>query len=150
LLDADLGATTFTSVEGRLEGVTLRAADGSSIDAASVDLAGSPGDVEAVIRIDDEEVERVALAEIERQTGVAIGNTTLEPPDVVVFSVFLLRVEGRFVVEPDGSLALAVGLPGDPRVPLIADESIRFESVEVLDGQLVLTGTLNLPALDGT
>jgi len=150
LLDADLGARGFSRVEGRLEGVTFRAADGTSIEAATVDVAGPPGDVEGVIRIDAAEVERVAAAEVQRQTGVALGSTTLEAPDLVVFSLFLLRVEGRFVVEPDGSLALAVNLPGSPRVALIADPAIRFESVQVTDGQLVLTGTLNLPALDGS
>jgi len=150
LLDADLGALSFARVEGRLEGVTLHAADGTSIDAATVDISGTPGAVSAVIRIDAAEVERVALAEIQRQTGVSIGTTRLEPPDLVVFSVFVLQVEGRFAVEPDGSLALAVNLPGNPRVALIADEAIRFESVAVINGQLVLSGTLNLAALGGT
>lgn len=149
LHDADLGATDFSSVEGRLEGVTLTAANGTAVRAASVDLDGPPGDVEAVITIDGSEVERLALAEVERQTGVAVGSTSLEPPDLVTFSVLFLRVEGRFVVEPEGGLSLAVNLPSSPRVGLIADPSIRFESVQVVAGQLVLTGTVHLPALDG-
>jgi hypothetical protein len=150
LHDADLSGRSFSRVDGRLEGVTLLAADGTAVHAAQVDIAGPPGDVEAVIRVDASEVERLALAEVERQTGASIGSTSLREPDVVAFSVLFFTVEGRFQVESDGALGLAVALPGDPQVRLIADPAIGFESVTVTGGQLVLTGTLNLPALDGS
>jgi hypothetical protein len=129
--------------------VTLLAADGTAVHAAQVDIAGPPGDVEAVIRVDASEVERLALAEVERQTGVSIGSTSLREPDIVSFSVLFFTVEGRFQVEPDGALGLSVALPGEPEVRLIADPAIAFESVAVTGGQLVLVGTLDLPALDG-
>ena len=150
LTDADLGGRSFAQVDGRLEGVTLLAADGTAVHASSVDIAGPPGAVRAAIRIDAAEVERLALAEVERQTGTTIGATSLREPDIVSFTVLVFTVEGRFVVEPDGALALAVALPGNPQVRLIADPSIRFDSVRVEDGQLVLGGILNLPALDGS
>jgi hypothetical protein len=128
----------------------LLAADGTAVHAAQVDISGPPGNVQAVIRIDAAEVERLALAEVERQTGTSIGATSLREPDIVAFSVLFFTVEGRFVVEPDGALGLAVALPGSPQVRLIADPSIRFQSVQVTGGQLVLSGTIDLPALDGS
>jgi hypothetical protein len=150
LQGADLGGRSFSRVDGRLEGVTLLAADGTPVHAAQVDISGPPGEVQALIRIDAAEVERLALAEVERQTGTSIGGTSLREPDIVAFSVLFFTVEGRFVVEPDGALGLAVALPGNPQVRLIADPSIRFESAQVTGGQLVLGGTISLPALDGS
>ena len=149
LTDADLSGRSFGQVDGRLEGVTLQAADGTAVHAASVDISGPPGEVRASIRIDAAEIERLALAEVQRQTGTEIGSTSIREPDIVSFTVLVFTVEGRFVVESDGALGLAVALPGNPQVRLIADPSIRFDSVQVTDGQLVLGGILSLPALDG-
>jgi hypothetical protein len=148
LLDADFGGG-FSQIDGRLDGVTLRAADGTTVHASSVVLSGAPGAVQAQITIDGAEVERLALAEVERQTGVSIGSTSLREPDIVAFSILFITVEGRFLVEPDGALGLSVALPGNPQVRLIADSAITIESVAVRGDQLVLVGSLNLPALDG-
>ena len=147
LLDGELASSDFERLEGRLEGVTLRTADGSTIEIERVDLAGPPEAVEATIRIPAAEVERVALAAMQAQTGVSGGEASLQAPDVIVFSVFLFRVEGRIVVEPDGSLTMAVNLPGNPRVQLVPGDPLRFTSVTVVAEALVLTGQVNATGL---
>ncbi len=147
LLDGELESRTVAGLEGRLDGVTLRTAGGSSIEAERVDLVGPPDAVEATIRIPAAEVERAALAGLEAQTGITGGSASLQAPDRLVFNLFLVRVEGRIVVEPDGALSMALNVPGSPRVGLVPADPLRFTSATVVDDALVLTGEIDLAGM---
>jgi hypothetical protein len=147
LLDVSLANRTWGRIEGRLGGVTLQAADGSLVRAEQVDLAGPPDATVATVRVAGDVVEALALEAVRRNTGLTISDVTLVEPDLVTIGAFGIGVQGRLVVEPDGWLALAVALPGEPRVPLFTPDPLRLQTVAVSGGGLVLTGTIDLAGL---
>ncbi len=104
LFDVDLVDRHAGSVDGRLLGVRMRAADGSSISASSVDVVGRADRARATIRIPGSVVNGLALAAIQDQVGFAVGQVVLVPPDRVAFTLAGARLEGRLVVEAVSSV----------------------------------------------
>ena len=147
LIDVDLGTQAFEQVEGRLTDVDLPTASGSRIRAEQVDLAGPANAARATVRIGGAAVEQLALETIERETGLSIGAVTLVEPDRAVFSVLGIGVGGRFTIEPDGGLGMALDIFGNPQLSLVSGGPMRIESVAVVGGDLVLTGTIDVAGL---
>jgi hypothetical protein len=144
LTDVDLVGRTFEGLAGRLDDVTIRGSDGGRTRATSVALAGSPDDVQAIVRIAPSAVDDLVAAAIEREIGFSVGSVALRAPDSLVFTAGPLEASGRLVVEPDGSLSLAADLPGDPRIAIFdSGAPLVFESVTI-DGDLLLVGSLDL------
>lgn len=148
LHDVDLLARSFGTVDGRLEGVRVRQ-DDTVVRIRRIDLLGPASATGAVATLPGADVERLATAAINDRFGLPIASGQLVAPDLLRVSVAGRDVDARFVVEPDGSLSLALPLAGEPRVPLVANDPMRFGSATVEDGDLVLRGTLDLAALIG-
>jgi len=148
LLDVDLVARTFGSIDGRLEAVVLTAGDGSATEAETVDLRGPADDVLATVRIAGSVVDRLAREAIEREAGLTVGAVTLEAPTTIVFMIGPARVEGLLAVDADGVLSAALEAPGAPVISLVAPGSpFDLTGVAVDDADLVLSGTLDLASL---
>jgi hypothetical protein len=147
LSDVSLADRTWGTIEGRLGGVTLQAADGSLVRAEQIDLVGPPEATQATVRVSGDVVEALALEAVRRNTGLSITDVTLVEPDRVEIGAFGIQVQGRLVVQPDGWLAVAVALPGEPRVPLFTPDPLRLQTAAVSGDALVLTGTIDLAGL---
>ena len=147
LLGVDLLGRRFEEVDGRLIGARLERPEGGSVEAAEVQLSGPADGADAVVTIAGSEVERVAVDALEDGFGITPESARLTAPDLLTFEVGGNRVEGRFVVDPDGSLSVAAQLPGNPRVELIEGDPLRLESATVVDDALILTGSIDLAAL---
>jgi hypothetical protein len=147
LLDVDLLGRSFGEVEGIFTGARVNRPEGGSVEAEEVSLTGPAANADAVVTIAGSEVERVAVDALEDGFGVTPKSATLTEPDLLTFEVAGNRVEGRFVVDPDGALSLAAQLPGNPRVELIEGDPLRLESATVVDDTLVLTGSIDVAAL---
>jgi hypothetical protein len=146
--DVDLVGRSFATVDGTLDGVRIRQ-PGGSIPIRRIVLNGRATEAEAVLTMAGGDVEALAADAVNDVLGLPIAGAELLGPDLLRLRVVNQSIDGRFVVEPDGSLALALPLPGTPRIPLVQTDRIEFESVTVLDGELVLTGTLDVTELVG-
>lgn len=147
LLEVDLLGRSFGEVQGTFRRARLNRPDGGSVEAEEVALSGPATNADAVVTIAASEVERVAIDALEDGFGVTPESATLTEPDLLTFEVAGNRLEGRFVVDPDGALSLAAQLPGSPRVELIEGDPLRLESATVVDDTLVLTGSIDVAAL---
>jgi hypothetical protein len=137
--DVDLVARTFGSVDGALDGVRV----------GRVELSGTGSRTGAVVTMAGVDVEQLARDAINDALTLPVGGAELRAPDLLRLSVAGQAVDARLLVEPDGRLALAVPLAGETRLPIVDADPITLESVTVADGNLVLTGTLDLAALLG-
>jgi len=146
LLGMNLLDRTVTEIDGDLTGVTFASAPDAP-EISRIELHGRAADADAVLTMSAAAVERYAADRIDDAVGVNVGAAQLREPDILRFSVAGVAIEGRLVIEPDGRLALATNLPGDPRIPLLDPAPLRVDSVVVLDDELVLTGTLDVEAL---
>lgn len=148
LVDVDLVARTFVEVEGTLTGVRLRRDDGA-LPIGRIELSGSATDADAIVTVAGADVESLAEQALNDALGLPIVGAELIEPDLLRVGIAGQGVEARLVVEPGGALALAVPLPGNPRVELVDPDPLDLRSVTVVEGDLVLTGTLNVRALVG-
>ncbi len=146
--DVDLVARTFGSVDGTLDGVRVRQAEGR-VRVGRVELSGTGSRTGAVVTMAGVDVEQLARDAINDALTLPVGGAELRAPDLLRLSVAGQAVDARLLVEPDGRLALAVPLAGETRLPIVDADPITLESVTVADGNLVLTGTLDLAALLG-
>jgi hypothetical protein len=147
LLDVDLVAGTFGSIEGRLEAVVLTGGEGSATAAESVDLLGPANDVLATVRIAGSVVDRLGRAAIERDAGLAVDEVSLEAPNTIVFTSRLGRVTGRLAVDA-GALTARLDAPGQRLVTLLEpDNPFALTAVSVDDSDLVLVGRIDLAGL---
>jgi hypothetical protein len=146
LLDVDLVGRRFGEAEGVMTGVRVRR-ENDSVPIGRVELSGRADATDAVITMPGADVERLAAAALNDRLALPIVGASLGEPDRLRFSVAGQGVDARFAIDPDGSLVLAVPLPGNPRILLVDPDPLVLESVHVLDGELVLTGTIDLAAL---
>jgi hypothetical protein len=146
LVDVSLTTRRFGSVEGTLEGVTVHQESGP-VPVDHIDLAGPAANATATVVMDGEDVERLAADALNERLGLPIGGAVLTAPDVLSLTVAGQVVNARFVVEPDGSLSLAAPVPGNPRVVIVEGDPFRIDTAQVVDGEFVLVGTLDLVAL---
>jgi hypothetical protein len=147
LLDVDLLGRSFGEVDGTFAQARLNRPEGGTVEATEIELSGRADAADAVVTIAESEVERVAVDAMEERLGLTPESARLTEPDLLTFEVAGNRLEGRFVVDPDGALSLAAQLPGNPRVELIDGDPLRLESATVIDDALVLTGSIDLAAL---
>lgn len=144
LVGVDLLARTFDRLDGTLSEVTLQTQSGSGSRATSVELTGPMDDVEAIVRIAPSAVDGLVAEAIEREIGFSVGEVGLQAPDRLRFTAGPVEATGRLVVEPGGSLSLAVELPGNPRIGILdSGGPLVFESVAI-DVDLVLVGSLDV------
>jgi hypothetical protein len=146
LLGVNLLDRTVAGIDGDLTGVTFTSAPDAP-PVSTIELHGRADAADAVLTMSAPAVERYAAKQIDDAVGVNVAAAELREPDILRFSVAGVPIGGRLVIEPDGRLALATELPGNPRIALLDPAPLRVESVTVLGNQLVLTGTLDVEAL---
>jgi hypothetical protein len=143
LSNVDLVARRFSRIDGQLDDVLVRVADGSSVRASSVTLRGPADATIANVSIDKAVVEELLGVAIRRQTGLSVSGLTLSEPDRIRFTAGL-TISGRFAVGSDGSLVIAA-TSGDTRFTVIRpNPDLRLTSVGVSGNELVLRGTTDL------
>jgi hypothetical protein len=146
LTDVDLFGRRFARVDGVLTGVRVRREDGA-VPIGRVELRGVASAAAALITMDGRDVERLASDALNDRLALPVVGASLVAPDLLQFRVAGQGFDGRLVIDPDGSLTLAVPLPGTPRLLLVDPEPLVLESVTVAGGQLVLTGSLDVASV---
>ena len=148
LTNVDVLGRRFGAVDGRLDGVTLHAADGSTIEADSIRLLGPGNDVTATVRIAGSVVRRLAAEAVRRQLGLTAGDITLVGPDLIRFNVAGIPAEGRFAVDEAGALYVDANFAGSPRLKIVDTGDPLVLRSAVVDGpDVVLVGTLDVAGL---
>jgi hypothetical protein len=147
LSDVDLLSRRFGHVDGRLDGVTLRAANGSAVEARSIRLLGPANDATATVTIPGTAVEALAREEIRSQLGLPADDVRLVAPDLIRFNLAGIPAEGRFEVDDTGALNVVANIVGEARFRIVeAGDPLKLRSAVVDGSDVVLVGTLDVAA----
>ena len=116
---------------------------------ATVEIAGPADDAIVTVTIDAETVEAMALAAFEAKLGVRPDSATLEEPNTIRVRAGAIQLAGTLEVAADGSIVVETPLgtvtvvDGDPPQPF------QLTDVAVENGNLVLTGSIDVNDLMG-
>ncbi len=152
LTDVGLLDRTFASIEGTLDGLSTLGAGGEAIVVQRISIDGESPNPAATVEISPAQVQSLAADAIAGLMGTRPTTLSLLEPDGLQFVVGPATTVGRFEIEADGSLALAVagGPLGDQNFVLIRPQDglpVAFRSLRVGPTGLVLEGTLEVAAL---
>ncbi len=150
LEDVDLLARSAKLVSGTLTDVTIPAAASPTgfLVLPRIELRGPAGGIATTARVPGAAVQDLVSAAVERATGRAPDAVTLVAPDRIGVRLGGTSVEGRLNVT-SGDLVVELDRPAVSG-PLVDREELQplaLEGVSVLDGDLVLNGTLDASAL---
>ena len=143
----DLIERTADTVRGSIDGVELDDGRGGTAAATSIRLAGPTDSAAATITIAAEDVRSAVTTAVASRFGVQATDVQLAGPDRIRLVTPGATIEGRLVIDGAGDLAFATPLGNatmlhiDPTVP------IRLMTVQVVDGQLQITGQLDVTEL---
>jgi hypothetical protein len=146
LRDVDLVARTAATADGTLSGVALPNVEPAGSE-ADVEIHGPADGATATVTIDGAAVEAMAVAAFEAKLGRRPDRASLSAPNVIRLRSGGIEIVGAITVGPDGSIGVTTPLgtatiaAADPSLP------IRLASAAVEDGDLVLTGTLDVESL---
>jgi len=144
LFDVDLVSRTFATVDGALTDVVLDTGASDAARASRIDLLGERESVVATAHLARDTVEDLVATAIRRQLGFPLGEVALEPPDRLVFTAGPVRITGRFLIESDGGLWLALDSPGRPRLELLpAADPLVFHEITI-GADVEIVGTIDL------
>ncbi len=148
LSGVDLGARAAESVVGRLDGVSIPVADGST-PVERIDLAGPSSAIGATLALDPTTTSRLATAAVEKAIGRAPTAVQLIAPDRVVVTIGSQRADGRLLVDQSGAVVVSVPPLGTAVVADPAtDLPLVLRSVAITPGGgATLIGTLDPRAL---
>jgi hypothetical protein len=149
LFDVNLVSRTFATIEGELTDVVLDTGEGGRARASRIDLLGEREAVRATVHLSRDTVSDLVATAIRRQLGFPLGAVSLEAPDRLVFTAGPVRITGRFLIESDGGLWLALDSPANPRLELLpAADPLVFREITIGD-DVEIVGTVDLStALD--
>ena len=144
--DVDLLGRSAARTTGELTGVELPGVKPSG-SKAKIDIAGRGPTASVTITMHRATTEAVASAAFAQTTGIRPTSTTLAAPNVIRFAAGPIAASGTISVGPDGSLGVAT-----PRGRVVvlepgASDPIHLSRVAVQDGDLVLTGTVDVASL---
>jgi hypothetical protein len=144
----DLGARTAAAVTGRLDGVSIPTAGGST-SVERMDLAGPSAAVKVLLTIDSQTATSLATHAVATAIGLDPTTVRLAAPDRVIVTVGDRQAVGTLTVAAGGEIVLTVPPFGHATIAdPSADVPIVLGSVTVTPaGQLVLGGTLDPVAL---
>lgn len=145
--DVDLFARSAGHTDGSFEGVELQGPGGEPV-LVSIDLNGPAEAATTTVHVDRQTVERIAKAAFEAEFGIKADAVELVAPDAVRLTIAGQSVSGRLEVFGDGGLA--VSSPLGPSLTLVASDPglpLTLTGLSVVDGGLVLTGTLEVSSL---
>jgi hypothetical protein len=137
---------TAVSADGFLDNVDL-AQPGTDPVLASVAFNGSATAAKTTIRIDAATVERLALAAFQRALGREPQSVTLVGPNVLRIVTNLGSVDATLEIDTAGILVARASIATLRLVDPGASTPIKLNSVTVHDGELELTGTLDVTDL---
>jgi hypothetical protein len=143
LRDVDLVSRTAGRVDGTISGVELPNVQPAGSD-ASIEIHGPAGSATATVTIDGDAVEQMALAAFQAKLGIRPDSATLGEPNLIRIKARGVEVTGAITVGEDGSIAVATPLGTATIVGADPSQPIRFASADVENGDLVLTGTLDV------
>ena len=146
LEDVDLVGRTAGHVEGRMIGAELPDIDPAG-SLARIEFAGPADGAETTITIDAPTAEAVVAAAFENALGIQPDDVTFSEPDVLSIQTGGVRVSGALSVAPDGSVGIATPLGTVTIIGADPGQPVHLEGVDVEDGGLVLTGTLDVEGL---
>lgn len=144
--DVDLLGRSAARTTGELTGVELPGAEPRG-SRATVEIDGRGPSASVTMTIDRSTAESMAAAAFEQRTGIRPSNTTLSEPNVIRFRAGPVDASGAMTVDRDGSLGVATP---QGRVVILgpgASDPIRLTGVEVVNDDLVLTGTVDVASL---
>ena len=148
LTDVDVIARTAGRISGRISGAELKTTDALPTT-ADVAIDGAAGAANATIDVDPATIDRLVKAAFQAKFGVALTSTSLVAPATLRVSAPGVTIEGTFVVDADGAIALATRLGStvvfrlDPAFPL------HLRTITVDGGNLRIVGDLDAEALLG-
>jgi hypothetical protein len=116
---------------------------------ANVDIAGPGNSAVVTITIDGTTVEAMAIEAFEQKLGVRPTSATLSEPNVIRFKAGPVTAAGALTIGPGGSLDVSTPLGTVTVLQPSPSQPIRLTSVDVENGSLVLTGTLDVRDLLG-
>ncbi len=150
LRDVDLLARSAASVSGTLTNVTIPAAASPTgfLVLPRIDLDGPAARIATTATVPGAAVHDLVSAAVQRATGVAPAEVALVAPDRVHVRLGTTSLDGRLAVD-SGSLIAQLDRPA-ARVTLV-DRSellpLALQQAGVVDGDLLLTGTIEASAL---
>jgi hypothetical protein len=148
LRDVDFLGRTAGDASGRLTGVELPNVQPPGAKAI-VEIDG-PGDAATVtVRIDDATVEAMAMASFEQKLGVRPTSAKLSEPNVISVQAGPVEAVGALTIGPDGSLGVTTVLGTVTVLEPNPAQPFELASATVENGELVLTGSLDVGELLG-
>lgn len=137
---------TAVTAAGFLDGVDL-AEPGAPPIRATVAVSGPADAAGATVRIEAATVEELVMAGFERGFGSRPEAVTLVGPNIMRIQTPIGSIDGTLEIDGEGSIVLRVSLgtirlvEGRPSTP------IALTGLEVRDGALELSGTINIVGL---
>lgn len=148
LTGVDVLKRTATTIRGSVDAASVTTADRVPTE-ADLRIDGTATAASTEIVVSGATVDRVVRATFADEIGVAITRTELVAPDVLRIVTPAAALEGRVVIDASGAVALSTRLGSAPILSLDRSFPLRLESVRVVDGDLVITGSLDATSLLG-
>jgi hypothetical protein len=148
LTDVDIVNRTAATISGAVDGASVSTADGVPTD-ADLRIDGPASSAATSIVVSGATVDRVVRATFADEVGVTISRTELVGPDILRIVTPRATLEGRLVIDAAGEVALSTRLGSSPILSLDRSFPLRLESVRVVNGDVVVAGTLDATSLLG-
>lgn len=145
----DLFGRTAETVRGTIEGAELDDGHGGTASATSIRVSGPLAEAATTLTLDESAVRAAVSTAAARRFGTVPSDVQLFAPDRLRLVTTAATVEGRLVIDPSGSLALATTLGSVPLLTIDPSIPLRLRTVAVVDGTLRLEGVLDLSSLIG-
>jgi hypothetical protein len=146
--DVDFLARTAESAFGSLEGVAFEDADGNEA-LGSVAFDGPADAADTAIRLPVATVQDMAARAIEREFGTAPEDVQLVGPNIMRIRTPAGTLDGTLEIGAGGALVVRSSLGTSRLVTPDASLPLRLTDVEVVGGELELSGTTDLTSLLG-
>ena len=146
--DVDFLARTAGTASGSLDGVAFEDADGNEA-VGSVTFDGPADAAATAIRIPAAPIEGMVARAVEREFGSAPEDVQLVGPNIVRIRTPAGTLDGTLEIGPGGALVLRSSLGTSQLVNPDASFPLRLTEVEVVGGELELSGTTDLTSLLG-
>jgi hypothetical protein len=145
LRDVSIGRQRFGFIEGGMTGVRVTQEDGSTFEAAEVQITGPAEAARVVVTVDGPAIRRMIAERTTAFAGATAGLVTLASPDRVTVALPRGTLTGRLEVTAAGELVIVPTSGG--RIGLLAtgpDQPVRLKSVQVAGDGLELGGVIDL------
>jgi hypothetical protein len=147
LSGVDLFARTADRIRGSIDGAQLDDGKGGIASAGSIELAGPTDAAVATITIEPADVRTAVTAAVSSRFNVQPTDVQLAAPDRIRIVTPNATIEGRLLIEPTGALAFSTPLGNATMLSIDPAMPLRLTGAQVVDGDLVLSGRLDVTDL---